>query len=111
MPEKALIIVDMLNDFIDPQGELYCGATAEAVTPVVSRYLKLARQQGDLVVYLQDSHTADDLEFQKFPPHCITGSWGGRILDVLAPKKGEIVYPQKTVQRIFRDRPRKCTDR
>ena len=101
MPENALILVDMLNDFIDPKGELYCGATAEAVIPVVRRQLEQARRQGDLVVYLQDSHAADDLEFEKFPPHCVTGSWGGRIIDALAPAEGETVIPKRRYSGFF----------
>ena len=95
MPEKALIIVDMLNDFIDPQGVLYCGDTARDIIPVICRELEQARQQGDLVIYLQDSHAADDLEFEKFPPHCITGTWGGRIVDALAPREDEAVIAKR----------------
>jgi nicotinamidase-related amidase len=95
MPEKALIIVDMLNDFIDPQGKLYCGETGPATVPVVRAQLDLARQQGDLVIYLKDSHPPDDLEFEKFPPHCITGSWGSRIIAQLTPLDGEIVISKQ----------------
>jgi nicotinamidase-related amidase len=95
MPEKALIIVDMLNDFIDPRGVLYCGDTVRDIMPVIRRELELARRQGDLVIYLQDSHAKDDLEFEKFPPHCITGTWGGRIVDALAPREGETVIAKR----------------
>ena len=101
MPEKALIIVDMLNDFIDPQGKLYCGETGPATVPVIRKQLDLARQQGDLVVYLQDSHPADDLEFEKFPPHCIAGSWGSRIVSDLTPLDGEIVIPKQRYSGFF----------
>ena len=101
MPEKALIIVDMLNDFIDPQGKLYCGETGPATVPVIRKQLDLARQQGDLVVYLQDSHPADDLEFEKFPPHCIAGSWGSQIVTDLTPLDGEIVIPKQRYSGFF----------
>ena len=101
MPERALIIIDMLNDFIDRTGALYCGETAEAIIPVIQAELARARQQGELVVYLQDSHDADDVEFDKFPPHCIAGSWGSRIIAELAPVAGEIVLPKKRYSGFF----------
>ena len=101
MPEKALIIVDMLNDFIDPQGKLYCGETGPATVPVIRKQIGLARRQGDLVIYLQDSHPADDLEFEKFPPHCIAGSWGSQIVTDLTPLDGEIVIPKQRYSGFF----------
>ena len=95
MPAKALVIVDMLNDFIDPRGALYCGTDGQAVVPVIGEWLDRARREGDLVLYLQDSHPEDDREFERFPPHCITGTWGGRIVDQLAPLDGETVIPKQ----------------
>ena len=32
MPQKALIVVDMLNDFVDEKGALYCGQTARDIS-------------------------------------------------------------------------------
>jgi nicotinamidase-related amidase len=39
MPAKALIIVDMLNDFIDKNGALYCGDTVLPIVPLFSKGL------------------------------------------------------------------------
>ena len=95
------VVVDMLNDFIDPQGNLYCGETGPATVPVIRKHLDRARQQGDLVIYLQDSHAVDDLEFEKFPPHCIAGSWGSQIIAELTPLAGEIVIPKQRYSGFF----------
>lgn len=91
MAAQALIIVDMLNDFIHPDGALYCGKRAEDIVPAIIGQLEQFRKAGDAVIYLQDSHTADDKEFEKFPPHCLTGTWGNRIIDPLKPADGERV--------------------
>lgn len=91
MATQALIIIDMLNDFIHPDGVLYCGKRAEDIVPVIIEQLEQCRKAGDAVIYLQDSHTADDKEFEKFPPHCVTGTWGNRIIDALEPADGELV--------------------
>ncbi|BBO69653.1 isochorismatase [Desulfosarcina alkanivorans] len=94
MVRSALIVVDMLNDFIDEKGALYCGKGAREIIPFVRLRLEAHRRAGSLVVYLQDAHAKDDREFEKFPPHCIAGTWGSRIIDDLAPRKGEAVLPK-----------------
>lgn len=33
MPSKGLVIMDMLNDFADEKGRLYCGETARKIVP------------------------------------------------------------------------------
>lgn len=95
MPEKALIIVDMLNDFADEKGVLYCGSSARAIIPFIQERLAAYRQQNDLVVYLKDSHDADDKEFEKFPPHCVAGTWGGEVIPELAPAPQDTVIAKK----------------
>ena len=95
MAKKALVIVDMLNDFVDEKGALYCGETAREIVPFVREKLETARKQGDAVIYLQDAHDEDDREFEKFPKHCVAGSWGSRIIDALKPLPEEKVIPKK----------------
>ncbi|BBO83622.1 isochorismatase [Desulfosarcina ovata subsp. sediminis] len=94
MSQTALIIVDMLNDFIDEDGALFCGPGARDIIPFIRARLAAHRQAGSLIVYLQDAHAPDDLEFTKFPRHCVAGTWGSRIIDELAPAAGERVIPK-----------------
>ena len=91
MEKAALIVVDMLNDFIDENGALYSGQTARDIVPFIGKRIKAHRKAGNLVVYLQDAHAEDDLEFEKFPPHCVAGTWGSQTIDELAPQEGDIV--------------------
>ena len=91
MVKSALIVVDMLNDFIHEKGALYCGQSARDIVSFVHLRLEAHRRAGSLVVFLQDAHLKDDIEFEKFPPHCIAGTWGSQIIDDLAPRSGEHV--------------------
>ena len=43
--KKALLVIDMLNDFISPDGALYIGETAEKVTEEVKNHRKLRRKR------------------------------------------------------------------
>ena len=95
MSKKALIIVDMLNDFINNNGALYCGDTARSIIPFIQEKLEAFRNRGDLVIYLQDSHDKNDKEFQRFPIHCVSGTRGSEIIHELTPKPGEKVIPKK----------------
>ena len=53
MSKKALIIVDMLNDFVDEKGALYCGDTARSIIPFIQERLKAYRNRKDLIIYLR----------------------------------------------------------
>jgi nicotinamidase-related amidase len=95
MLKKALIIIDMINDFIDEKGALYYGETARAIVPFIQKRLKEYREKGDLVIFLQDNHNQNDRKFDRFPPHAIEGTWGSRIIPDLAPQHGETITPKK----------------
>lgn len=87
--DKALFVIDMLNDFIDPDGALYCGETArDIVWPVGSR-VREYRAAGLPIIFLADAHDKDDLEFAKFPKHCVAGTWGAQLINGLTPTRAE----------------------
>lgn len=95
MTQQALIVVDMLNDFIDEKGALYCGKSARKIVPHIRDLIAGFREKGDAVIYLADAHDKDDREFQRFPPHCVAGTWGSRIIAELAPKDRERIIPKR----------------
>ncbi len=101
MSKKALIIVDMLNDFVDEKGALYYGDTARSIIPFTQERLTSYRNRKDLVIYLKDTHDEDDKEFERFPSHCVAGTWGNEIIPELAPKPGENVVPKKRFSGFF----------
>lgn len=93
---KALLIVDMLVDFIDPEGALYIGPAANELVPEVKARLEKFRAAGDLVIFICDHHLEDDREFEMFPPHSLEGSGGDEIVAELAPQSGErIIYKRR----------------
>ncbi len=94
MVKRVLIVVDMLNDFIQSDGALFCGETAQAIVPFIQDRLTRYRGKGDPVIYLQDAHAPDDKEFDRFPPHCVAGTSGSNIIEPLAPHPGEPVLPK-----------------
>ena len=86
----ALVVVDMQNDFVDPQGSL-CVGTARATVPAIGRLCTFAHAHGLAVVYTQDWHRPDDPEFALWGPHAVAGTWGAEIVPELAPRPGDVV--------------------
>lgn len=83
MAEKALLVVDMLNDFIRKNGALDCGESAREIIPFVRSKINEFHQNKDLVVFICDSHEKNDVEFELFPPHCVKGTEGAEIIKEL----------------------------
>src|SRR5437762_6660636 len=88
--KRALVVVDMIHDFADPAGALYCGPPMPAVIDAIRRERARARAAHDTVVYLTDDHLLDDAEFQMFPPHAIHGTKGAEIIPAVAPAEADI---------------------
>lgn len=88
--ETALIVVDMQNDFADPQGALFV-PDAPTTVPVIADLLGRARAAGARIVFTQDWHGEDDPEFAIWPKHAVADSWGAEILTALKPLAGETV--------------------
>lgn len=99
--KKALLVIDMLNDFIRSDGALYVGKIAEKVNEEIERIIQKAREENMPVLYICDSHRPDDAEFRMFKPHCIKGTEGGEIADSLAPRPGDCIIPKRKYSAFF----------
>ncbi len=89
---KALIIVDMLADFVD--GKL-ANARAQAIVEPVRRLLAHAREQGWVVVFSNDAHLPGDPELRIWGEHAMAGDVGANVIPALAPRADEIVSPKR----------------
>jgi len=78
-PRTALVVVDVQNDFADPNGSLYVRGGEEVVARV-NEAVDAARAAGAPVVYTADWHPESTPHFKKdggiWPVHCVGGSWG-----------------------------------
>lgn len=93
---KALIVLDMLNDFVT--GALANEARAMRIVPAVKRLIDHARRDAEwLVVYANDAHRSDDRELAIWGRHAMAGTEGAAVIDALAPigAEREIVVPKR----------------
>jgi nicotinamidase-related amidase len=89
---KALIIVDMLDDFVD--GKL-ANPRAQAIVEPLARLLDHARQDRWAIVFSNDAHHPDDPEIAIWGEHAMEGTPGAQVVAALAPRDGEIVSPKR----------------
>jgi nicotinamidase/pyrazinamidase len=80
---KALFVIDMLKDFINKDGALYCGDPCRKIIPFVKEKIEEFHKGGNLVLFICDAHEEDDLEFNVFHKHCVVGTPGAEIIDEL----------------------------
>ena len=75
----ALIVVDVQNDFADPNGSLYVTG-GDASVDFVNIQISSARAAGALIAYTQDWHPPATPHFVTdggiWPVHCVADTWG-----------------------------------
>lgn len=93
----AILVVDMLNDFLKPGGKMVLD-TGKVIIEPSSRLLERARNNRIPIVYVNDSHRPglrQDREFKKRAEHCIEGTWGAEVIRELKPQEGDFVVKKR----------------
>ncbi|QQY80242.1 nicotinamidase-related amidase [Keratinibaculum paraultunense] len=92
---KALLIIDMLKDFIDKEGKLTTGPAGEKIVEFIQKKTNEFREKDYPIIYICDNHEEDDKEFDMFPPHCIAGTEGSQIIQQLQVKDGDKIIKKR----------------
>ncbi|SFS80729.1 cysteine hydrolase family protein [Marininema halotolerans] len=89
--KHALVIIDMLNDFIGPEAALRC-ENGEKIVPHIKEAVDFAHTQGIQVVFVQEAHRKNDADFRVRPVHAIKGTWGSQFIEELQPDEAQGDY-------------------
>lgn len=93
MAKYAVIVVDMLNDFVT--GALGC-ERGRAIVPDLKRLIEFSREHDIPVIYSNDSHLKGiDHELKLWGDHAIRGTQGAEVIPELAPAEGDFVVPKR----------------
>ena len=98
---NALIVVDMQNDFVHPNGALYV-KDGETIVSKINQLIEDFLYRGWLVYYTKDWHPLDHSSFAEhggiWPTHCVQGSWGSEFYeDLYVPDDPNIILKAKEV--------------
>jgi nicotinamidase-related amidase len=99
--KQALLIIDMLNDFILPGAPLEVPGGRDII-PNIQREIQKAHDGGYPVFFLNDSHDPDDAEFKVWPIHAVKGTDGAKVVDGLTPTKKDIVIEKTRYDGFFK---------
>lgn len=93
MSRMAVIIIDMLNDFVT--GNLKTDRAARVVNPL-KKLVGAARKYGVPVIYSNDAHLNIDFEVvEKWGAHAIKGTQGAQVIPELAPAENDFVLEKR----------------
>jgi nicotinamidase-related amidase len=103
MEKRALLIIDMLNDFVEEGAPLEVPNTRKVLASIRTERDR-ARKDGEPVIYVCDAHDTDDEEFRRFgwPAHGVKGSRGAQVIDALEPSEGDIVIEKTSYSGFYR---------
>ena len=93
MSRMAVIVIDMLNDFVT--GDLKTDRAARIVKPL-KKLVEAAREHGVTVIYSNDAHLNIDFEVvEKWGDHAIKGTPGAQVIPELAPTENDFVVEKR----------------
>ncbi|MDE6473341.1 MAG: cysteine hydrolase [Ureaplasma sp.] len=90
--QSALIIIDMINDFI--YGTLKCPHTKKIIANI-KQTINWAHKNNISVIYVNDAHYENDIEFKIWKPHALINSYGAQIINELKPCENDLIFTKR----------------
>jgi len=97
----ALLIVDMLNDFV--YGKIKCDRAVPMI-PRTGELVDAARSSSVPVFYVNDSHIRQDFEMYRWGEHAMRGTRGSKVIGELRPRKKDLQIPKRTYSSFYNTR-------
>lgn len=92
---KTLLIIDMLKDFCTPKGALAQDEQGNTYAEPIISFVERKASEFDSIILICDSHDENDIEFERYPKHCIAGTEGAELIDELQGIEGTVVTKQR----------------
>ena len=99
----AILVIDMVNDFLVEGGKMVLPG-GDHIVPPQKALIEAARDGGIPILYVNDAHRPglkEDREFLKRGEHCIEGTWGAQVIDALKPQPNDIQVTKRRFSGFF----------
>lgn len=100
MPRHAILVIDMLNDFVGEKATLRCPG-ADLIVPNLQKLFKWVRERRAngkdevQLVHIQEAHRKNDADFRVRPVHAVKGTWGSDFIEELKPEGDEYIVQKR----------------
>ncbi len=104
MSKSALLVIDMLNDFLEENAPLEV-PSARKIVPEIQKVIEQAMITNDKVIFICDSHEKNDPEFKRmgWKPHAVSHSHGASIIQELSsPFRGDKIVEKTTYSGFYK---------
>ena len=98
--KKALLIIDMLNDFVRAGAPMEVHNINSIINPI-KREIEKERILGHPIIYLCDSHEPGDKEFKTVSPHAVRNTDGAKIIDEMKPEGTDLIVLKSAFSSFF----------
>lgn len=96
---NVVIVADMVRGFME-EGYPLGNPKLRRIAPAIQKILERESAQGAHIIFVNDNHEPDDLEFKMFPRHCVRGTAETEVIPELAKYASEII-PKKRYSAFF----------
>jgi len=100
LPKRALVVLDMIHDHLDP-GTLLEVPRARAIVPALQARIAHARAANIPVVYVVDEHDPDDPDLDLWGTHAVRGTRGAEVWEPIAPRPGDRIVKKPSYSAFF----------
>ncbi|HDD36765.1 MAG TPA: cysteine hydrolase [Archaeoglobus veneficus] len=96
----ALVVVDMQKDFCYEDGKLFIGEHVKSIFGPLKKAIEKCRNRMP-IIFTQDWHRKDDVEFKMWPEHCIMNTEGAEIIDELEAQEQDYYVKKRRYSAFF----------
>jgi nicotinamidase-related amidase len=98
----AVLVIDMLNEYLDPKGKVYCDACRNII-PALSVTLAEARLHQIPIIYVNTALSSKhDPLAKKWGLHAVKGTTMSQVIPELKPCDGDIIVEKKGYNGFFK---------
>lgn len=96
MSKKAVLAIDVVKDFVDPEGKVP-HPQAAAIVPHIDAFVAAARQAGAVIIWIIDAHRPGkpDWELANVRAHCTDGTPGVELAEPLVALPEDYVIKKR----------------
>ncbi len=98
--KRALLIIDMLNDFVREDGALPVPQAAQVIDNI-KKLREEFHSERSPVIFVNDTHDSKDTEFGTWPKHAVKGTEGAQVVDEIKPKDDDYIIEKRRYSGFF----------